>query len=103
MRLVEPKVVLVSATPEPEKLIERMGRICYKSEDKITIDSAPKFIAMLLKRGHESVIEHAFAGVIVTTDRGISHEQVRHRLASYSQESTRYCNYGKGDFGGEIS
>ena len=103
MKIVEPSVELVSYTPEPEKLIERMGRICYKSEDKITEDSASKFIQMLLKRGHESVIEHASASFIIRTDRGITHEKVRHRIASYSQESTRYCNYSKEGFGNEIT
>lgn len=86
MKIVKPHVELVSHTPEPEKLIERMGRICYKSEDKIAENSAPEFIKMLLKRGHESVLEHAAASFIITTDRGVTHEIVRHRLASYSQE-----------------
>jgi thymidylate synthase (FAD) len=75
--------------------IELAGRTCYKSEDKVTADSARKFVAMVLKRGHESVIEHEFISVRIICDRGITHELVRHRLASYSQESTRYCNYGK--------
>lgn len=75
-------------------LIERAGRTCYKSEDKITPESAPTFAAMVLGRGHESVIEHAGATVRIVTDRGVTHELVRHRLAAYSQESTRYCNYG---------
>jgi thymidylate synthase (FAD) len=102
VKIVKPNVELVSHTPEPEKTIERMGRICYKSEAKISEDSAPEFIAMLLKRGHESVLEHAAASFIITTDRGVTHEIVRHRLASYSQESTRYCNYGNDRFGKEI-
>jgi len=75
------------------KSIERAGRTCYKSEDKITEHSAKKFVAMILARGHESVIEHESISVKFTTDRGVSHEIVRHRLASYSQESTRYCRY----------
>jgi len=73
--------------------IEKAGRTCYKSEDKITPDSARKFVAMILKSGHESVIEHEKVTVRVICDRGVTHEIVRHRLASYSQESTRYCNY----------
>lgn len=94
MRIVEQSVQLEWATPEPELVIERAGRTCYKSEDKITEGSAAKFVAMVLARGHESVIEHATASVRIVCDRGISHEIVRHRLCSYSQESTRYCTYG---------
>lgn len=85
------------------KTIERIGRLCYKSEDKITEDSARQFVKMLLHRGHESVLEHVSFSVRFIVDRGVSHEIVRHRLASYSQESTRYCNYGKDGFGGEIT
>ncbi len=75
------------------KNLERYGRICYKSEDKITPDSARKFIEVVLKNGHESVIKHEKITVRVICDRGVTHEIVRHRIASYSQESTRYCNY----------
>ena len=103
MRIVKQSVQLVQCTPEPEKLIERMGRICYKSEDKITEDSSKKFLEMLLARGHESVLEHAVASFIITTSRGVTHEIVRHRIASYSQESTRFCNYSKDGFGSEIT
>lgn len=80
----------ISAT----ELIELAGRTCYKSEDKITEGSADKFVRMIRKRGHESVIEHASATVKFITNRGVTHELVRHRLAAYSQESTRYVNYG---------
>jgi thymidylate synthase (FAD) len=75
------------------KNLERYGRTCYKSEGKITTDSAKSFIAKILASGHESVIEHEKITVRVICDRGVSHEIVRHRIASYSQESTRYCNY----------
>jgi thymidylate synthase (FAD) len=74
-------------------LIELAGRTAYKSEDKITVGSAEKFIRSILKRGHESVIEHFNISVKFITDRGVTHEMVRHRLVSYTQESTRYCNY----------
>lgn len=74
--------------------IERCGRVCYKSEDKITEGSAEKFVKGIISRGHESVLEHFSFTVLFVVDRGVSHEIVRHRLASYSQESTRYCNYG---------
>lgn len=85
------------------KHIETCGRVCYKSEDKITEDSCENFVKNLIKRGHEAVIEHFSISVRFVCDRGVSHEIVRHRIASFCQESTRYCNYSKGDFGSEIS
>ncbi len=85
------------------KRIERAARVCYKSEDRIAEGTAEKFIANILKRGHESVIEHEKITVKIICDRGVSHEIVRHRIASYSQESTRYCSYSKDKFGGEIT
>jgi len=103
MIIVEPSVELLTITPFPAQVIELAGRTCYKSEGKITEDSADKFVKMIGKRGHASVVEHASATFRIVTDRGITHEIVRHRLASYSQESTRYCNYGKEKFGEEIS
>jgi thymidylate synthase (FAD) len=81
------------------KHIERIGRVCYKSEDKITEESAPKFVAMLIKRGHQAMIEHYSFSVRFIVDRGVSHEIVRHRMASFAQESTRYCNYNNKDGG----
>lgn len=83
--------------------IEQCGRVCYKSEDKITKDSAKVFCANILKRGHEAVLEHCSFTVKFIVDRGVSHEIVRHRVASYCQESTRYCNYAKDKFGNEIT
>lgn len=83
--------------------IELCGRVCYKSEDQITGDSAEKFVRNIIKRGHESVLEHASFSVRFIVDRGVSHELVRHRIASFSQESTRYCNYDNDKFGGEIT
>lgn len=85
------------------KRIERAGRTCYKSEDKITPESARVFAAHIIKLGHESVLEHEKATVRIVCDRGISHEIVRHRIASYSQESTRYCNYSKDKFSNQIT
>ena len=85
------------------KRIEMAGRTCYKSEDRITAESAKAFVRMLIERGHESVLEHASITVRFICDRGVSHEIVRHRLASYSQESTRYCNYSNDRFGYEIT
>jgi len=83
-------------TLQPLEVIEQAGRVCYKSEDKITDESAPKFVRMLIDRGHEAMIEHAMASYRIVCDRGVTHEIVRHRLFSYAQESTRYCNYKGG-------
>lgn len=83
--------------------IESAGRTCYKSGHKISDASYLRFISNIIKRGHLSVIEHGFATAHIITDRGITHEIVRHRLASYSQESTRYCNYSQDRFGNEIT
>jgi len=83
--------------------IEKVGRTCYKSEDKITDDSAIIFAKGLIKRGHEAMIEHNAISVRFICDRGVSHEIVRHRVASYGQESTRYCNYSNDKFNGEIN
>ena len=79
--------------------------MCYKSEDKITNDgeSAKKFVGMLVRAGHEAMIEHSSLSVKFTVDRGVSHELVRHRIASFAQESTRYCNYAKEKFSSECS
>ena len=105
MKIIEPSVELINA-PSYETLmatIEAAGRTCYKSESKISEGSAEKFIRGIIKRGHEAVIEHGSLSVRFVCDRGVSHEIVRHRIAAYCQESTRYCNYSKGDFGGEIT
>lgn len=89
---------------EQLKLIEKAGRVCYKSEDKITEESAGPFVDRICNTlHHESVIEHSTLSVRFIVDRGVSHEFVRHRLASFSQESTRYCNYSKGKFGTELT
>lgn len=73
--------------------IERIGRVCYKSEHRITSSSAAPFVRSIIERGHESVLEHISITVRFITDRAIANELVRHRIAAYSQESTRYCNY----------
>ena len=85
------------------RAIERIGRTCYKSEDKITEDSYETFVRNLIKRGHLSVIEHCSVTADIICDRGVTHEIVRHRIGSYSQESTRYCNYGAAKYGNEIT
>lgn len=90
---------------EELKFVEKVARTCYQSNDKITEDgeSAKKMVKMLLDNHHEAMIEHSQLSVMFTVDRGVSHELVRHRLASFAQESTRYCNYSKGKFGCEIN
>ena len=105
MKIIKPSIeILDNITPVGVlKKLELCGRVCYKSEDKITDESAVKFISNIIKRGHESVLEHVSFSVRFICDRGVTHEMVRHRIASYSQESTRYCNYSKGDFDGQIT
>lgn len=133
VKIIGASIELLTITPDAELLIERAARTCYKSEHKITCDwkfgnsscggsgyayshlegrpvecpecteRAGKFVRSLIERGHESTIEHASASFKVICDRGVTHEIVRHRLCSYSQESTRYCNYGKEQFGKEIT
>ena len=93
MKLIKPSYKILTDLNEVPKIIERAGRCCYKSEEKIKEGTADPFCKMLIGRGHESVIEHASMMVKFTIDRGVSHEMVRHRLCSFSQESTRYCNY----------
>jgi len=103
MRVIEPSVELMAYTPDMLKLIEHAGRTCYKSEEKITDESAEEFVRMVLKRGHHSVLEHGSVTVKFIADRGMTHELVRHRLVSYSQESTRFCSYSRDKFGSEIA
>lgn len=104
MRMIEPSFeVIFPDSPLFSQVIERAGRTCYKSEEKITQDSAPKFVKKVISLGHESVIEHSLLTVRFVCDRGISHELVRHRLASFSQESTRYCNYSREQFDAQIT
>lgn len=105
MKIISPTVEILTPLDGQAVLqhIERCGRVCYKSEDKITDTSAAAFVAGIIKRGHEAVLEHFNITVKFICDRGVSHEIVRHRLASYCQESTRYCNYSKDGFGGEIT
>lgn len=102
MNEVMQDVQLVQHTENPEQLIELAGRVSYKSEDKITPESAGKFVRMLVANGHHSVLEHPVATLRFITDRGISHEAVRHRIGvALTQESTRWVNYGSR--GGEIN
>lgn len=105
MRIISPghEILFMQDGASILKQIETAGRICYKSENKITSDSAAGFVKSIIKTGHHSVVEHISISVRFICDRGITHEIVRHRLAAYSQESTRYANYSKDKFGNEIT
>lgn len=105
MIIVKPAYEIISQNDYPSMLekIEKAGRVCYKSENRISEGTAETFIRGILKCGHESVIEHESISVRVICDRGVTHEIVRHRVASYSQESTRYCNYTNDKFSSQIS
>lgn len=105
MKIIEPSAELAQELDAAEIMrhLERAGRVCYKSESRISDTSAEKFLANIIRSGHESVIEHVSLTFKIICDRGVSHEIVRHRLASYSQMSTRYCDYSGDKFGGELS
>jgi thymidylate synthase (FAD) len=131
MKIVKPTVTKVHATGDPARVTEAMGRICYQSDHKVlpcgdcggewNCEGVPRvgcyrcdftgtdeasavaFVKKILSNGHESVLEHVSAGFKIVTDRGVTHELVRHRIASFSQESTRYCNYGNERFGTSLT
>ena len=105
MKIIEPSVEILNPPDYQQMLkhIEFAARTCYKSEDKITETSAEDLIKRLIKMNHLSVLEHINISVRFICDRGVSHELVRHRLCSFSQESTRYCNYSGDKFGKELT
>lgn len=106
MIIRQPEIRIPAAELNRDKLmsVERYARVCYKSEGVMEQGGFhPNFIKSIVARGHESVIEHEKVTVLFIVDRGITHEIVRHRVGSYSQESTRYCNYAADKFGNEIS
>lgn len=108
MKIIKPSFEIMNVKSREDgdnllKVIELAGRTCYKSEDKITPESSKTFAKTILKSGHESVIEHVSISVRIICDRGVSHEIVRHRIASFSQESTRFCSYCKDKFGNELT
>lgn len=105
MKIVKPGFVIEDDI-DGEKILQKLekaARTCYKSEDSITSQSSRKIIKKIIESHHESVLEHEKITARIICDRGISHELVRHRIASFSQESTRYCNYSKDKFGNEIA
>jgi thymidylate synthase (FAD) len=105
VKIVEQSFEILSDIDDDKILrdIELAARTCYKSEDKISEDSHKKLVAKLIELNHSAMLEHAILRVKFITNRGVTHELVRHRLASYAQESTRYCNYSTNKFGNEIS
>lgn len=105
MKVIKPYYVIEDELDAKKIMltIEKAGRTCYKSEGKIGDGTAERFIAAIIKRGHESVLEHEKITVRFICDRGVTHEMVRHRIASFSQESTRYCNYSQDKFGNELT
>lgn len=103
MRIIDPSFTWLGNAPDGDQMLANIaaaGRVCYQSESK-SDDAA--FVRKRIKQGHESILEHEKISVRIICDRGVSHELVRHRIASYSQESTRYCNYSKGKFGSELT
>lgn len=106
MKLIKPGYEILTEIDGIAELqtIERAARTCYKSEVAITEDgeSAKKLIQRLIQNGHEAMLEHSFLSVKFTVDRGVTHELVRHRLCSFAQESTRYCNYSGKKFGRDV-
>ena len=99
MKIIKPSVTVLSHTYDPELVIERAGRVCYRSEGRIEPGSAERLIRSLKSKGHLSVLEHASATFLLVTDRAIANELVRHRIgASYSQRSTRYVRSMNAEF-----
>ena len=95
--------ILTEITGDELDRIEEIAKTCYKSEVSRDVEGTKNFIRGLIRRGHEAMLEHSLLSVKFICDRGISHELVRHRMASFAQESTRYCNYSKDKFGGELT
>lgn len=104
MRLVKATYEILSCPANALEMIERAARTCYKSESRINSDSAGPFVKRLIDSGHHAMLEHGGnISVKFISNRGMSHEMVRHRLCSFGQESTRYCSYNSGKFDHEIS
>ena len=105
MKVIDPSFSFMHL-PDGEFILQHLelaARTCYKSEDKASPDSARKLLSRIVRLGHDSVLEHISVTVRIVCDRGVTHELVRHRLCSFSQESTRYANYAQDKFGSEIT
>lgn len=109
MNVVQAKAEIMRPHMTPEAIdaiyynIVECSGVSYDNRAELTPEYIRRYVKERIKEGHESVIEHATMTVLFTIDRGISHELVRHRLASFTQSSTRYCNYSKNKFGNEIT
>ncbi len=105
MKLVRPHYTIITPMPWAAMMehVEYCGRISYQTEELIAAGSAAEFVRKLIHLGHESVLEHASFTVIFEVNRGVTHEVVRHRIASPTQESTRYCNYSLGKFSNSVT
>lgn len=108
MKIINHKVDIIYPSRVTEwvneaRKIEAAARTCYKSENYVSEDSWKSLIKKLKENNHGAMLEFGNFICRITTDRGVSHELVRHRLASYAQESTRYCNYGKNKFNNELT
>ena len=105
MKVIDPSFSFMHL-PDGEFILQHLelaARTCYKSEDKASPDSARKLLSRIVRLGHDSVLEHISVTLRIVCDRGVTHELVRHRLCSFSQESTRYANYAQDKFGSEIT
>jgi len=105
MKIIKAKTTILTKINRSSvvKKLETVGRVCYKSEERMTATSSSVFVKMLISRGHEAILEHYSITIKFICDRGISHEIVRHRLASYAQESTRYVRYNNDKPGKELT
>ena len=104
MRIVEPWIKVEKIDGKQiMKRIERACRTCYRSEGKITEDSYKNLLKNCITSGHESVLEHEKVTVRIYSDIGSYKDLTRHRFASFSVESTRYCSYDKNKYGNEIA
>ena len=97
--ILRPQAFTVDTVAAIYSAIATAARTCYQS----TGDNDAQLVKRLVASGHDAMLEHATMTVRFTVDRGVSHELVRHRIASFAQESTRYCNYSKDKFDGEIT
>lgn len=104
MKQIKASYEILECPSDVLEKIERAARTCYKSEDKISPGSAEKLVRFLIKRKHNAMLEFGgWLAVRFISNRGFTHEMVRHRLGSFAQESTRYCNYSKDKHGNELT
>lgn len=105
MKIVDPSFRFIHALPREEayRIISEAMSNCYRAELNATPKTPQEMVEKAIRIGHYSVVEHVSVSVDIICDRGVTHELVRHRLASYSQESTRYCNYSGEKFGRELT